>query len=101
LSWEELLSSEPLRNFGTGLLVGFTLGFTLKRVLKLFVFLLGLYLLGLLLLHQQGIISLHPEKLAQWFNELFTSFTGFMKGLVAPLSSLAGFAVGFAAGLKA
>jgi len=100
MNWETLLNNEALRNFGAGALVGFTLGFTLKRVLKLFIFLLGLYILGLLVLHQQGVISLHPEKLAEWFNELFTSFTGFLRGLVAPLSSLAGFTIGFVAGLK-
>jgi len=100
VSWEELFTGDALKNFSAGALVGFTLGFTIKRVLKLFVFLLGLYLLGLLFLHEQGIISLHPDKLAQWVKELFSSFSAFLRGIVAPVSGLAGFAVGFAVGMK-
>ena len=92
--------SDFLTNFGAGAFVGFTLGFTLKRFFNLFVFLLGLYILSLLFLQSKGIINIHPEALAGWVKGLFQSFGDFIRGIVAPVSSLTGFAVGFAVGWR-
>ena len=100
MNLDQIIGNEALRNFGVGAFIGFTLGFTLKRFFKMFVFLLGLYILSLLFLQNQGIIQLNPDALANWVNNLFQSFSNFVKGMVAPVSSLAGFTIGFAVGWK-
>ncbi len=100
MNLDQIVGNETLRNFGLGAFIGFTLGFTLKRFFKLFVLLIGLYLLSLLFLQNQGIIQLNPEALANWVRGLFEGFGQFAKEIVAPVSSLAGFALGFAVGWK-
>ncbi|RUM31594.1 MAG: hypothetical protein DSY42_02390 [Aquifex sp.] len=100
MNFEQFLQSDAFKEFGTGALIGFTLGFTLKRVFKLFVFLVGLYLIGLIYLSNQGIVEIHWNSLESWINYLYEGFKNFAKGITAPVASLGGFAVGFAAGMK-
>ncbi len=100
MNLDQIIGNEALRNFGVGAFVGFTLGFTLKRFFKMFIFLIGLYILSLLFLQNHGVIQLNPDTLANWVNSLFESFSNFVKGMITPVSSLAGFTIGFAVGWK-
>lgn len=97
---EQLLQNDAFKEFGAGALIGFTLGFTLKRIFKLFVFLLGLYLISLIVLSNKGVVEIHWNNLESWVNYVFQGFNNFAKSITSPVSSLAGFAVGFAAGWK-
>jgi len=100
MNFEQFLQSDIFKEFGTGALIGFTLGFTLKRVFKLFVFLIGLYLIGLIYLSNKGIAEIHWNNLESWINYLYEGFKNFVKGITAPVASLGGFTIGFATGMK-
>ncbi len=90
-----------MRDLGTGALVGFILGFTLKRMFKLFVLLVGLYLLTLLWLDKEGIIQIEWTRLNTLIVQIANTFRGFSTELTSSLFSMGGFAAGFALGLKA
>ncbi|RUM28796.1 MAG: hypothetical protein DSY32_03920 [Aquifex sp.] len=100
MNFEQIMQSEAFKEFGTGALIGFTLGYTFKNLFKFFVILLGLYLITLIYLSNQGIVEIQWDNLASWVNYVFEGFRNFAKGITAPVASLGGFVVGFAAGVK-
>lgn len=97
---EQILHNKAFKEFGTGALIGFTLGYTFKKLFKVFVFLLGLYLITLIYLNNQGIVEIQWDNLESWVNYVFEGFRNFARNITAPVASLGGFAVGFTAGLK-
>ncbi|WP_461832467.1 FUN14 domain-containing protein [Aquifex sp.] len=97
---ESLLQNEAIKEFGAGVLIGFTLGYTFKHVFKFFVLLLGLYLIGLIYLSNKGVVQVDWQSLQSWVNYLFQGFKNFMESIKAPVASLGGFTVGFALGMK-
>ncbi len=85
---------------GFGGALGFLVGFTLKRVFKIMAFLLGLYVLSLLWLADNGVIVVKWGEISKFANSFFSSFESFAKNTVRTLSFGGSFAVGFAIGMK-
>jgi len=83
--------------FGIGGLAGYALGYALKKVFKLFLILLGLYIASLIYLANIGVIKIYYEKLLQTFNvsQIISSLSE--TSLNVPI---AGFFIGFLIGLK-
>jgi len=96
----EAFPPETLKHLGFGALLGFMVGFTLKRILKLMLFVLGIYLISLLWLADIGVLSVRWEVLAKAVESLFSSTESFSRGVIGTLSFGGSFAVGFALGMK-
>jgi len=104
----EGLSSELLTplvvQLGFGGLAGFAIGYAIKKLLKLVIILIGIFLLGMAYLDYVDFIEVHYEKLAEAFRQLaerLLSEGGFLPGLLsANLPAMGGFVVGFALGFK-
>ncbi len=96
----EAFPPETLKHLGFGALLGFMVGFTLKRILKLMFFVLGIYLISLLWLADMGILSVRWEVLSGAIDSLFSSTKNLGRGLMGTLSFGGSFAVGFALGMK-
>ncbi len=97
---EDALSPDTLKQMGFGAVLGFMVGFTLKRILKLMLFVAGIYVLSLVWLADMGVLSVNWDSLARIFSDLFSSTEGFTRGVVRTLSFGGSFAVGFALGMK-
>jgi uncharacterized membrane protein (Fun14 family) len=97
------LISPLIYQLGLGGIGGFIVGFTIKKISKLILFLIGLFLILLLYLGTSGIISINYESL---FNALagFLSFAGqaasWLVGLISLLPFVGSFFVGFLLGFK-
>lgn len=85
---------DVVTQFGFGGGAGFVLGYALKKVLKVFFVLLGLYLASLVYLDNRGYIDLNYNKMVEALQNLDFSAMSFNV-------PLAGFALGFAVGFKA
>lgn len=89
--------------FGTGGILGFVVGYAVKKVTKILAVIAGLLALALLYLGFQGIINVNYDKLSQMV-EGFTGNLGqassFLTPLIANLPFAGSFAVGAAIGLK-
>ena len=85
---------DVITQFGFGGGAGFVLGYALKKVLKAFFVLLGLYLASLVYLDSKGYIDLDYSRMVEAFQNLDFSALSFN-------IPLAGFALGFAVGFKA
>lgn len=97
---ENLLANEALKELGFGGAIGFLVGFTLKRVFKLLAFVLGLYLLSLIWLADNGVITVNWTALENFARGFFSSFQSFAQNIVRTASFGGGFAVGFAISMK-
>jgi uncharacterized membrane protein (Fun14 family) len=97
---DEALSPDTLKQMGFGATLGFMVGFTLKRILKLMILVVGLYVLSLLWLADAGVLNVRWEGLAQLIGGLFSSTEGFARSAVRTLSFGGSFALGFALGMK-
>jgi len=88
---------------GIGGIGGFILGFTIKKISKLILFLIGLFLILLLYLGTSGVININYDQL---FNALagLLSFAGqaasWLVGLISLLPFVGSFFVGFLLGFK-
>ncbi|MFN7065588.1 MAG: FUN14 domain-containing protein [Aquificaceae bacterium] len=96
MSWEGLLLDMGYAGFA-----GFVVGFAVRRVLNLFLLLLGLYLLSLMWLTSKGIIQVEWGQIFVLFKGMFESFAAFAQCLIRKLAFAGSFAVGFAVGFKA
>lgn len=96
----DLFGSEAVKDLGFGGVLGFLVGFTLKRIFKLIAFILGIYVLSLLWLAENGIIVVRWQEIGSFAHSLFSSFDSFAKGIVRTLSFGGSFALGFALGMK-
>ncbi len=96
MNWGDLLLDMGYAGFA-----GFVVGFAVRRILNLFLLLLGLYLLSLMWLANKGIISVNWDQLFVLFKGMFEGFGAFVHGLIRKLAFAGSFAVGFAIGFKA
>ena len=79
---------------------GFVVGFAVKRVLNIFLMLLGLYVLSLLWLKSKGIIDIHWSAFLDLFKSMFEGFTAFVMGLVRKVAISGAFLAGFFMGFR-
>ncbi len=79
---------------------GFVVGFAVKRVLNIFMMLLGLYVLSLLWLESKGVLDIHWSAFLNIFKSMFDSFNAFVMGLVRKFAISASFAAGFFLGFR-
>jgi uncharacterized membrane protein (Fun14 family) len=91
-----------LASLGTLGAVGFLVGYAIKKLVKLFLFLIGLFLLALLGLEHMGIIKIYYDKLGEAMVNALTNLQGFLPKILPVLSGLPyslGFGAGFLLGL--
>ncbi len=97
---EELFNQEVVKELGFGGAMGFLVGFTLKRVFKLLAFVVGLYILSLVWLADNGVITVNWDSLGKFASGFFSSFESFARTAVRTVSFGGSFAVGLAVGMK-
>jgi uncharacterized membrane protein (Fun14 family) len=88
---------------GIGGIGGFIVGFALKKLSKLIVILIGLFIIVLLYLGTQGIISINYESLWNALAGLLRfggEAAGWLIGLISLLPFMGSFIVGFLLGFK-
>jgi len=88
---------------GLGSIVGFIIGFAIKKLSKLLPFLLGLFVAFLVYLHIKGVLSLNYEALFNFISELLGTIGSAFSWLIHTIALLpfaASFVVGFLIGLK-
>jgi len=95
--------SPLIYQLGIGGIGGFIVGFVIKKISKLIIFLIGLGLIALLYLSTQGVISINYVSLFEALKGAF-GFAGqaasWLAGLVSILPFAGSFVVGFLLGLK-
>lgn len=87
-------------DLGYGGFAGFVIGFAVKRVLNIFLMLLGLYILSLLWLKSNGIIDIHWSAFLNIFKGMFEGFNSFIYGIVRQVAFSSAFLGGFYMGFK-
>jgi len=100
IDFNNLIMVEVLKELGFGAGIGFLLGFTIKRAFKVLIFFVGLYILSLIWLADNGLITVQWNEMNTFLSRTFESFASFAKTALKALSFLSSFAVGFAVGLK-
>ncbi|RLE50062.1 MAG: hypothetical protein DRJ31_02715 [Candidatus Methanomethylicota archaeon] len=70
------ITSSLIAQLGFGGLVGFVVGYAVKKILKLMLILLGLYAASLAYLAHRGFITINYDK----FTEAFQSLTSMIQG---------------------
>jgi uncharacterized membrane protein (Fun14 family) len=81
---------------------GFLVGYAIKKLVKLFLFLVGLFLLTLVSLEYVGIIKIYYDKLGEALLNALTNLEGFLPQILPVLSGLfysLSFGAGFMLGL--
>jgi uncharacterized membrane protein (Fun14 family) len=88
---------------GLGGIGGFIVGFTIKKVSKLIVILIGLFIIALLYMGASGIISINYEKLIESLAGLLNlagEAAGWLITLIALIPFFGSFSAGFLLGFK-
>jgi len=97
----------PYLEMGSGFMMGLSVGYVVKKSFKLLLLLMGLALIAMFVLENQGIITLNESSLDQQValgTETFKHFLFFLKDRLAALkvaggaSAVAGFVVGLKMG---
>ena len=97
----------PYLEMGSGFMIGLSVGYVVKKSFKLMLLLMGLAVIGVFVLENQGIITLNETSLDQNVSlgvEAFKQFALFLKERLAALkiaggaSAIAGFVVGLKMG---
>ncbi len=97
----------PYLEMGSGFMIGLSVGYVVKKSFKLMLLLMGLAVIGVFILENQGIITLNETSLNQNVSlgvEAFKQFVLFLKERLAALkiaggaSAIAGFVVGLKMG---
>ena len=83
---------------GTGAIGGFVVGYAIKKVAKLIVVLIGIFLLALVYLSSQGILEVNYGKLNTAVGDWLRN-AGMAAGLLTPIIAHLPFAGSFTAGL--
>jgi uncharacterized membrane protein (Fun14 family) len=81
---------------------GFLVGYAIKKLVKLFLFLVGLFLLALVSLEYMGAIKIYYDKLGEALLNALASLEGFLPQILPVLSGLfysLSFGAGFLLGL--
>jgi uncharacterized membrane protein (Fun14 family) len=89
-------------SLGTLGATGFLVGYAIKKLVKLFLFLIGLFLLALVSLEYMGVIKIYYDKLGEALLNALTSLEGFLPQILPVLSGLfysISFGTGFMLGL--
>ena len=86
-----------LASLGTLGAVGFLIGYAIKKLVKLLLFLVGLFLLALVSLESMGIIKIYYDKLGEALFNALTSLQGFLPKIL-PLLSGTFYSLSFSAG---
>ncbi len=93
-----------LFNAGAGFILGFAVGYALKKLLKLVLLLLGLLTLALLALEYYGVISINYHRFVELINQAInatrTTVSGILPHAIASFSFAGPFALGLAIGFK-
>lgn len=92
-----------LTQLGIGGVAGLCVGFALKKIGKLFAFLLGIAFLGLQILAYKGIININYGALEEWGRGVIGQvgqLEGIFTAMIANLPFAASFLVGLAIGIK-
>ncbi len=97
---EGIFDQEVVKELGFGGALGFLVGFTLKRVFKLIAFIIGIYILSLVWLADNGVISVNWGEMEKFATGFFSSFESFARSAVRTASFGGSFAIGFAVGMK-
>lgn len=88
---------------GTGAVGGFVVGYAIKKVAKLIVVLIGIFLLALIYLSSQGILYVNYDKLSEavsgWLGGAGEA-VGWLTPIIAHLPFAGSFLVGFLLGFK-
>lgn len=95
MNWGDLLLDMGYAGFA-----GFVVGFAVRRVLNLFMLLVGLYILSLMWLASKGIVEVHWAQLFSFFRDMFSDFTQFVQGFVRKLAFTGSFVAGFVLGFR-
>jgi uncharacterized membrane protein (Fun14 family) len=88
---------------GVGGIGGFIVGFTIKKISKLIVFLIGVLIIVLLYLGARGIISINYEALWKALEGSFSfagQAAGWLIGLISLIPFMGSFIIGFLLGFK-
>jgi len=89
--------------FGIGGVGGFIVGYVVKKISKLIVILIGIFIIALLYLGTTGVISINYDKLwsamADWLG-VAGQATEWLVGLISLLPFIGSFAIGFLLGFK-
>ncbi|NWG11234.1 hypothetical protein HXY33_05750 [Candidatus Bathyarchaeota archaeon] len=97
------LISPLIYQLGVGGIGGLIVGFTIKKISKLILFLIGLFLIFLLYLGTSGVISINYDELWEALAGLF-NFAGqaasWLIGIISLLPFVGSFFVGFLFGFK-
>jgi uncharacterized membrane protein (Fun14 family) len=97
------LVSPLVFQLGIGGIGGFIVGFTIKKLSKLILFLIGLFILILIYISTQGIININYGALWSALNGAFSwagSALSWLVGIVSLLPFAGSFVAGFLLGLK-
>ncbi|MCD6503747.1 MAG: hypothetical protein J7K58_05965 [Euryarchaeota archaeon] len=93
-----------IATIGIAGIIGFAVGYALKKVFKLALIVLGIFLLGIFYFEYVGIIEIHYDKLLSWAESIVNTVLGYSSAIynnaVASIPTAAGFAAGFALGFK-
>ena len=95
--------SQMVYQLGAGGILGFIVGYAIKKVVKILIVVVGLFTLGLFLLEYEGIINVNYDKLLQVVENLTGTLgqtSGWINPILAHLPFAGSFAVGAAVGLK-
>jgi uncharacterized membrane protein (Fun14 family) len=88
---------------GLGAVGGFIVGFALKKIAKLFIVLIGIFVIALLYLSTNGVISINYSALwkttASWLGGAGQA-ASWLIGLISLIPFIGSFMVGFLLGLK-
>ena len=91
-------------NIGAAFFIGYAIGYAMKVGMKIIIFILGLFLIGLLFLQAEGIVTLHPNNLNNLIEHMIISIQNFILYYYNILSHYPGegigATVGFVAGLR-
>ncbi len=87
-------------DIGYGAIVGFAVGFALKRIFKFFILITGVYILSLIYLSEKGIISVNWEVIHSYFNLSLISFGDLIEKTMNAFAFSGAFVGGFLIGLR-
>jgi uncharacterized membrane protein (Fun14 family) len=100
---EQSFLTPLITQLGVGGIIGFCMGYAIKKVAKIVAAIIGLFALGLIYLQSQGLIAVDWLGVEAWANTALSSLSQFEGALGAIISNLpfaGGALVGFGLGIK-
>ncbi|WP_448584680.1 FUN14 domain-containing protein [Thermocrinis sp.] len=79
---------------------GFVVGFAVKKLMNIFLMMVGLYFLSLFWLQSKGIIDINWMQFWVFVKSLFSGVDDFVKGVLKTVAFSSAFAGGFFLGFK-